>query len=359
MTGGGIYPALAVHQALIGKTEATLWVGSQKGLEQALLAPFNIAYKSIPGGGMHGLSLTKLPRNAIELFKGFQESKQIVREFKPDLVFYTGGFIGVPMAFAARKIPSVVFIPDVEPGLALRVIMRKANRIALSTARTMKYMNDRDKCIVTGYPLREEIRKWDKKSGRDFFGIKASEKVLLVFGGSKGAKSINDALMPLIKELVKQMHIIHVTGAANWDASCAMIENLRLAQEERYHAFPFLHGEMGAALSAADLVVCRAGASTIGEIPHFGVPAILVPYPHAWRYQYQNAEYLVANQGAELLMDSDLEIGLFSKIKQLFQNPERLQEMKSNLHQIAENNGAQNIADLIEQVGAGINGGND
>jgi UDP-N-acetylglucosamine--N-acetylmuramyl-(pentapeptide) pyrophosphoryl-undecaprenol N-acetylglucosamine transferase len=120
--------------------------------------------------------------------------------------------------------------------------------------------------------------------------------VLLVFGGSKGARSINRALLEALPGLLPEMQVLHISGNLDWPeveaARSALSTGEAAAWAERYHAFPYLHDEMGAALAAADLVVARAGASTLGEFPALGLPAILVPYPHAWRYQKVNADYL-------------------------------------------------------------------
>ena len=351
MTGGGIYPALAVHQALENKSVATLWIGSEKGLEGELLAPFDISYTSIPGGGIHGMQIAKLPRNIYELMHGYRKAKSIVMDFKPDVVLYTGGYIGVPMAFAARKIPSVVFIPDIEPGLALKVIMRYADRILVSTDRSIPYIQREEKVKVTGYPLRKEMKMWDRISGRKFFGIHSNEKVVLVFGGSKGAKSINKALIHHINQLTEKMHIIHMTGSDNWADSETMRNKLEITHAEKYHAFPFLHQEMGAAFAAADLAVCRAGASIIGELPYFGLPAILIPYPHAWRYQFQNADYFVSNHAAVLLHDEHLQKRLSTQISKLMQDENKLSIMKKNMQRLAVNDAADTIAKIVEEVG--------
>ncbi len=350
MTGGGIYPALAVHQAIVAKTEAALWVGSENGLEQNLLASFNIPFKSISGGGIHGMGTSKKVRNFFELVKGYREAKLIVREFKPDIIFYTGGFIGVPMALAARNIPSVVFIPDIEPGLALKTILRNAHRILVSTQWSKQFINYPEKVQVTGYPLRNEIKEWSRDKGRAYFGINNNERVVLIFGGSKGAKSINDALVPGINELTKDMHVIHLTGSANWEECQSMVSEQNITHPEKYHAFPFLHSEMGAALSAADLVVCRAGASTIGELPFFGLPAILVPYPYAWRYQKQNADYLISHNAAYLLEDDQLKSKLISTIQELIHDTQSLSEMKKNMQGLAIDNAAGAIANAIIEV---------
>ena len=347
-----MYPALAVHQALDYRIDASLWVGSQNGLEQDILASYQIDFVGIPGGGVHGMRLSQLPRNVIELLRGYKHARSIVREFKPDVIFYTGGYIGVPMALAARNIPSVVFIPDVEPGLALNVIIRTADMIAMSTDQTEKFIKKSQNAHVSGYPIRKELKKWSRQSAREFFGIGTEEKVLLVFGGSKGARSINDALFSQLVPLTKEMHVIHITGKSNWDSASEKVASIKLSNPENYHAYPFLDHEMGAAFAAADLVVCRAGASTIGELPYFGLPAILVPYPHAWRYQHQNAEHLVSHGGAILLKDEDLPHNLSTQITDLMCDQSKLSKMRDDMRALAVENAAELMAEMIFEAGS-------
>ena len=343
-----MYPALAVLQALGNNTDSVLWVGSQSGLEEALLSPFNVRYASIPGGGVHGIEIFKLPGNIAELIKGFYAARSLVQQFKPDVIFYTGGYIGVPMSIAGRYIPAVVFVPDIEPGLALKVILRRADQIAVSTSRTIPFLKDRLKATATGYPLRQEIKKWNRADGRDFFKIKSSEKVLLVFGGSKGSQSINNALISHLEYFTQQYHVIHITGVENWMQVDAQVGKLDLSHSANYHPFPFLHAEMGAAFASADLVVCRSGASTMGELSYFGLPAILVPYPHAWKYQHQNAMYLSERGGALILEDENLEKSLRASVITLMEDSPALRDMGEKMHTLAVENAAEMIAEIIQ-----------
>jgi len=358
MTGGGIYPALAVHQALENKTEATLWVGSENSFEKELLEPYSIDYISIPGSGIHGKDIFRLPKNIVELIRGYKKAKQIINEFKPDVILFTGGYIGVPMVYAASKIPSAVFIPDIEPGLAIKLIMRKANRILISTERSRKYLPNYRNVTVTGYPLRKEIMDWPKTTSREFFGIKPKEKIILVFGGSKGARSINNAIIPHLEDLTNHIHVIHITGTANWDDCKMKVSKMKLSHPEKYHPYPFLHKEMGAAFSASDLVICRAGASIIGELPFFGLPAILIPYPHAWRYQYTNADYLVSHKAALLLNDDEIQEKLFEQITSLITDKEKLNMMKEKMQSLASVDAAGTIASIVCEIGKEVSGGN-
>lgn len=351
MTGGGVFPALAVLQALENKMEDILWVGSHSGMEETLLAQHQIPYKTISAAGIHGIDIQHLPKNFLRLIEGWHESKAIIHNFKPDVIFFTGGYLGIPMSAAARDIPSVVFIPDIEPGLALKIIIWSASSVAVSTDLSLPYIHEKKKVKVTGYPLRKEIKKWNRKNSRTHFNIPMHSKVLLVFGGSKGARSINQALMSILKKLVGDMHVIHITGVDNWKDIQIIKESNSELGSPHYHAFPFLHADIGAAFAAADLAVCRAGASTIGELPYFGLPAIMVPYPHAWQYQHQNAEYLVNKGGAEIIEDKNLSMELYRKIIKIISDRQKLESMRKNMQNLAVVDAEQSIANLLLEVG--------
>jgi len=342
-----VFPALAVLQALENKAEDTLWVGSRSGMEETLLARYQMPFKAISAAGIHGIDIQHLPKNFLQLLKGWYESKAIINDFKPHVIFFTGGYLGVPVSAAARNIPSVVFIPDIEPGQALKIIMRSANSIAVCTDLSLPYIHEKKNVKVTGYPLRKEIKKWNRKKSRTHFHIPMRSKVLLVFGGSKGARSINQALMPILNNLVKDMHVIHITGEDNWNDVQTIKESNSEMGTLKYHAFPFLKEDMGAAFAAADLVVCRAGASTIGELPYFGLPAIMVPYPHAWQYQHQNAEYLMNKGGAEIIKDRNLSKELYRKIIKIIFDRKKLEGMKKKMQELAVVDAEQSIANLL------------
>ena len=346
-----MYPALAVLQALENKTESVLWVGSRSGMEENLLSNYHFPYTSISAAGIHGINPIHILKNIRELINGWRESRAILKDFRPDIIFYTGGYVGVPMAFAARKFSSIVFVPDIEPGLALKAIMRKANAIAVSAEESLQYIHKKEIVRFTGYPLRKEIKGWTRKDGRSHFNIPQNAKVLFVYGGSKGARSINQALNPILDKLLDQFHVIHITGEDNWQIIQANENVQKSLKSQKYHPYPFLHADMGAAFSAADLVVCRAGASTIGELPFFGLPAILVPYPHAWRYQYQNADYLAKNGAAEIVRDQDLAQELFEKVMNIFEDENKLALMKNKMQSLSVEGASQSIAKLILDFG--------
>jgi UDP-N-acetylglucosamine--N-acetylmuramyl-(pentapeptide) pyrophosphoryl-undecaprenol N-acetylglucosamine transferase len=350
MTGGGVFPALAVLQAVKDKTSEILWIGSQGGMETRLLKDQDLQVKTISAAGLHGVGLLSLPGNILQLTRGYQQARKIIRNFKPDVMFFTGGYLGVPVAYAGRRIPSIVFVPDIEPGLALREIIRLAQAVAVSVPDSKAFIRH-PQVRVSGYPVRKELSHWTRKNARSHFGMDEKEKALLVFGGSKGSQSINQALMNDLGKFLENMHVIHISGWDNWEETQAHTHHLDNDQRVRYHAYPFLEDEMGAAFAAADLAVCRAGASTLGELPLFGLPAILVPYPHAWRYQHQNAEYLQTHGGAQILRDEDLGAQLLPMVTGLIHDPQVLKGMRAAMQDLSSTNAAETITEMIIQAG--------
>jgi undecaprenyldiphospho-muramoylpentapeptide beta-N-acetylglucosaminyltransferase len=342
-TGGGVYPALAVHNALISITAdvETLWVGGEGGMEHDLVNKANLPYCAIPAAGVHGVDMRKLPRNLALLARGVLASRRILHEFHPNVLFFTGGYVAVPMAFAGQCIPSMVYVPDIEPGLALQILARFADRITATAPETQHYF--KKNVDVTGYPLRPELLNWERKNARSSLKLSSHNPVVLVFGGSKGAHSLNKAVLSVLPALLDAAEVIHITGHLDWEEIEQYLKGLSPEHNKRYHCFPYLH-DMGKVLAAADLVVSRAGASSLGELPYFGIPAILVPYPHAWRYQKVNADFLAKNGAAVVLEDSLLKENLLPTITDLLVNKGKRERMREAMQKLARPKAAQAIA---------------
>jgi UDP-N-acetylglucosamine--N-acetylmuramyl-(pentapeptide) pyrophosphoryl-undecaprenol N-acetylglucosamine transferase len=361
-----VYPALAVLEALNKSQHVkpdpdaaleVLWVGSRGGMEAELVERVGVPYKSIPAAGLHGVGLRALPNNLRALYHGCKAARQIINEYRPDALFFTGGYIAAPVAIAGRYMtrkadrPRIVtFVPDIEPGLALKALVRFSDQVAVSAADTQEYLPAAIQADVTGYPIREHLRSWTRQRGEQFFDLDPDMPTLLVFGGSRGARSINQALLAVLSELLSTVQVIHISGTHDWAAvaenSQALEGMIPASIFQRYHARAYLH-EMGAALSAADLVLCRAGASSLGEFPAFAIPAILVPYPYAWRYQQVNAEYLAQRGAAEIIQDEDLSAKLLPTVMRLIEDRQTLTEMSANMSSLTRASAADDIARLI------------
>jgi len=348
-----VYPALAVHHALTLRRldVETLWVGGEGGMEEDLVKRAGIPYRSIPAAGVHGVGLRALPGNITRLARGVFASRRILREFHPHVLFFTGGYVAAPMAVAGRKTPIVLYVPDIEPGLALKFLSWFADRVAVTASDSKKYFPHPERLVLSGYPLRADLSAWSREKARGHFGLDPKMPVLLVTGGSKGARSINMAVLKIINELLERVQIIHMTGSLDWPVVEKAAQELPAHLKSRYHALPYSH-EMGAALAAADLVLSRAGASTLGEYPFFGVPAVLVPYPYAWRYQKVNADHLAERNAAVILQDESLEDKLLPLLVDLLNNKAKLKAMRAAMRALSQPHAADAIASqLVELAG--------
>jgi UDP-N-acetylglucosamine--N-acetylmuramyl-(pentapeptide) pyrophosphoryl-undecaprenol N-acetylglucosamine transferase len=319
-------------------------------MEADLVKRAGLPYRLIPAAGVHGVDMRELPSNFFQLARGVLASHRILRGFRPDVLFFTGGFVAVPMAFAGRRIPTMLYVPDIEPGLALKSLARFADRIAVTAPDSQRYFNKN--VTVTGYPLRPDLSTWERYEARVALGLSSNKPTVLVFGGSKGARSLNQAVLAHLPALLELAEIVHISGQLDWDEIAQAETSLTSAQKRRYHTFPYLH-EMGKALASADLVVSRAGASTLGEFPFFELPAILVPYPHAWRYQKVNASYLAQRGAAVILDDSRLQEELLGTIRVLLENPGKRKSMKAAMRSLAKPEAAQAVASQIIEL-AGV-----
>jgi UDP-N-acetylglucosamine--N-acetylmuramyl-(pentapeptide) pyrophosphoryl-undecaprenol N-acetylglucosamine transferase len=322
-------------------------------MEADLVQRAGVPFTAIPAAGLHGVSLRALPGNLWQLARGTRTAQQVLHSFQPDVLLLTGGFVGVPMALAGHRLPTLLYVPDIEPGLALKAMARLADQIAVTAEDSRDYFSQSGKIVVTGYPTRSELSGWNRTNAREKFGLTQELPVVFVFGGSKGARSINRAVLAILPTLLERAQVIHITGRLDWDEVQVVRRGLDSHLASRYHPFDYLYEDMGAALAAADLAVCRAGASTLGELPLYGLPAILIPYPYAWRYQKVNADYLERRGAAEILVDDHLNENLLPTLERLLDDPQRLERMSKAMQHLATPDAAIHLASLIHGLAAG------
>lgn len=335
-TGGGIYPALAAVSELCSQgmsREQVLWVGTHGEMEQDLVPAAGLRLKQIHGGPIVGVSLRQSLPNAARLTWSVGTALRLMREFRPDVMFMTGGYMAPPVALAARMsgVPIGIYLPDVEPGASIKSVLPLARRIACTTDGSAAFVPP-EKMVVTGYPVRPELRTavhLPQAEALATFDLRPERKTLFVFGGSRGAQAINRALVAALPALLQEFQVIHISGTLTWPEVEQAAQTLSPALRQWYRPYPYLHNEMGAAFRAADLVVARAGASMLGEGPAFGLPAILVPLTFAWRYQKVNADYLTERGAAVQLTDETLAAQLAPTVTALLSDPDRLAAMGS------------------------------
>jgi UDP-N-acetylglucosamine--N-acetylmuramyl-(pentapeptide) pyrophosphoryl-undecaprenol N-acetylglucosamine transferase len=355
-TGGHVYPSLAVAAALPevlgdrGPLE-TLYIGVRGRIDETIVPRHGMAFRAISAGQLRVASPITFARNSLKLAFGVTQSLRILRNFKPDAVFATGGYASVPVGIAARLLrrPLIVYLPDVTPGWAVRLLARLATRMATTSERALMHL-PHGKTRVVGYPVRAEFFGTDVAAARTKLGLPPVAKVLLVTGASLGAHKINEAVVSALPALLERCYVLHLTGAADEPWVNDRRAQLSPEQQERYSVRGYLD-DMPAAMIAADLVVSRAGASTLGELPAAGVPSILVPGEYEGWSQAPNAEYLAA-QGAAVMTRND-ELGrLATTVIELLDDEPRLQRMREAARGLARPDAARDMARMLVEAAA-------
>ena len=320
------------------------WIGSRGGIEEELVRRAGIEFVGLAAGGLRGMGLMTKIRNTIRILSSVQRARSVLAKFGPDAVLVTGGYACVAVTLAAwlQWIPVVIYLPDIVPGLAIRFLSRFAAKVTVTSEESYHFFK-REKVVVTGYPVRSDIYGRDRDNSRRSLGLEPESKTLLVFGGSRGARSINQALVAGLRELLPVCQIVHVSGRLDADWVAGMAKSLPEPLRGRYHHYAYLH-DMPQALAAADLAVSRAGAATMGEFPAARLPAILVPYPHSGQHQDPNAAYMARNGAARVLADAALAERLVPQVLALLRDEEQLAEMRESAHAMARPDAAEAVA---------------
>ena len=336
------------------KAHELVFVGAAGGMERGLARESGLdfaAYHELQAGPIHGVNPFRMLLSLVKLGIGSLQAMFKLASIKPAVVLLTGGWANLPVAVGARllRIPIVIYLPDIEPGLTIKALRHFATRVALTVADSAQFFPGQE-TVVTGYPLRQDRLDARRDRALAHFQLDPARKTLLVFGGSQGARSINIALAGILPELLDQgLQILHITGQLDWGRHLDQLGDLKT--RAGYQAFPYLHEDMGLAFAAADLAVCRAGASCLAELPLFGLPAILTPYPHAWRYQRVNADYLSDRGAALRLNDDQLPTKLLDAVTSLIGDERRLAAMSAKSKALANPDGAGNLARLLLAIG--------
>lgn len=365
-TGGHVYPALAVVPKLKQQCADLnlLWIGSQGGMEQALVERAGLTFESIAALGLRGKNPFSALQGLWALSQGYRQSRHLMRRYRPDRLLVTGGYVCVPVTLAAWQagVPIIIYLPDIEPGLAIKFLARFATRVAVTAPEAQQFFKP-GLTVVTGYPVRDELfapsfQEGDrgevsevKAAARHQLGLRTDLPVLMVFGGSRGARTINQAVARQLEAYLQVAQVVHVTGTL--DEAWVLARRAELPPEEqtRYRVSAYLHDEMVTALLAADLVISRAGASVLGEFPAAGLPAILVPYPHAGAHQNANAAYLARHQAALVIKDADLNERLRDTVVALITDRAKLEAMGRACQSLAQPKAASRLAQEIVMVG--------
>ncbi len=355
-TGGHVYPGLAVIEALRERWSGRIvWIGSGKEVERAAVEAAGVEFFSVPSGKLRrSLSL----RNVADAFKvaaGYLASRRLLKRLKPLVLFSKGGYVSVAPCLAAASlgIPYFTHESDVSPGLATRINARKASGIVLSWEASLAFLSDeqKERALVAGNPVRKAMRNGDAARGRSWLGFDDALPVVLVLGGSQGARQVNGLIEAILPDLSGKAAVAHQTGAGN--------APLREA-DAGYKGFEFVHGELADLMAAADIIVGRAGAGTVWESSANGKPMVLIPLAgYGTRGdQVENARLLEEAGAAIALVGDDAAPGrLREAVLELAGSPAKRSTMAEAARRAAKPGAAALIAEfLLKQASAAAAG---
>jgi UDP-N-acetylglucosamine--N-acetylmuramyl-(pentapeptide) pyrophosphoryl-undecaprenol N-acetylglucosamine transferase len=339
-TGGHVIPALAIAQQLKQEYAANvLFIGTPRGMENRLVPAAGFELRLVQVGALNRVSLATRLRTLIDLPRAVWDASRLLAEFRAEVVIGVGGYASGPAMAAAvlRRIPTIAFEPNVVPGFANRLIASLVSTAAVQFDRTGRYFRRYE---VTGVPVRPAFFEIATRSD----AMRAP--TLLVFGGSQGAHAINQAVieaLPALREKLPGLRIIHQTGERDFEDAQAAYRRANLAAE----LSAFIH-DMPAIFAQSDLLVCRSGASTVGEVAAAGKPAIFIPFPRAADdHQKVNAQAL-ENEGAAVLLEEANLTGqrLAETVANLFADRKHLEQMGQAAKKLSHPNAARDIAKM-------------
>ncbi len=348
-TGGHVIPALAIAQQLKKQFAAeVLFIGTARGIETRLVPQAGFPLELIKVGALKNVSLMTRAKTMFDLPRALWTAGRMVSDFRPDVVIGVGGYASGPAMLAAirRRIPTLAFEPNVVPGFANRMVAPFVSAAAVHFEETCEYFRN---CQVTGVPVREAFFSIPLKAAAAA-AERGRDPTLLVFGGSQGAHAINQAMiesLPGLRAKVPTIHIVHQTGQRDYDNVLAAYQRSGVSSE--VHKFI---DDMPATFARADLLVCRSGASTVGEITAAGKPAIFVPFPRAADdHQNVNARALERVGAAIVVEESNLGAAyLVETIAAMFFDPHRLQAMSEAARSLAHPKAVEEIAEMVERL---------
>jgi len=359
-TGGHTSPGLAVAAALRARGVACAWIGSRSGLEARRAPEAGIPYHAIRTGKLRrALAWQNVPDVFVNAPAGVLQAWRLLRRLRPRVVFATGGFVALPVALAGAlaRVPVVVHEQTAVPGLANRVAARLARRVAVTFAESARLFGGTP-TVVTGNPLRPELRSGSRAAALERFGFDPVLPLVYVTGGAQGSHAINRAVGEMLADLLTHTQCLHQSGdnRATGDRTWLQARRAALtpALAARYALRPWIGDELADVYAAAALVVSRAGAGTVNECCQLGVPALYIPLPSAaGDEQTANARLVERAGGCSILPQASMTpLLLLERIQTLLAEPARLKDMGERARALAVPDAADRIADLLLEIAA-------
>lgn len=349
-TGGHIFPAIAVADELkkLNKDVKIIFIGAKGRIEEKIVPNSGYELKTLEVRGFYRSISPKNIGVFIKFLKSLREAKKYLKNFKPELVYGTGGFISGPVLMAAANlsIPTAIQEGNYYPGITVKWLSKRVDKVILNFDESKKFLKRQDNIDIMPYPVRVNLKQYPRKEALAFFGVDENKKTLFAFGGSQGASSINGALLKSVDELTKNgIQLIWQTGAREYED----IKN-RVKDINNVKIFQFIE-KIDYAFSAADLILCRAGISTIMELASFGAAVVFVPFPLASEnHQEKNARAIVDSGAAGMILDSNIEDKLTETVLPLLNDAEKLGRMRENIKKFADKDAASKIAGMLSAL---------
>lgn len=354
-TGGHINPAISIadYAAARDKDFEAVFVGTKSGMETKLVPKAGYELKFIDIAGFDRKHLLKNVSVLKKLMKANRDCKKIIKEFKPDCIVCTGGYVSGPVAIASKRmgVPSLIHEQNVYPGLTVRGAEKYVDYLALSFEETINHMKKKEKCVVTGNPVRGEILKADYNASRKKLGI--NKPFVLIFGGSLGADKINDTVVEMLERIVSdgKIELLFGTGDRNYKKIMNKINEKGINLSDDVKVVSYIDN-MADCMAASDVVVSRAGAITVSEIAALNKPSILIPSPNVVRnHQEQNAREFERIKAAAVIVESELTAdALYDKIMSMAEDKTALKTMSDNLKKLAKTDALEKIYELMTKM---------
>ncbi|SHE54835.1 MULTISPECIES: undecaprenyldiphospho-muramoylpentapeptide beta-N-acetylglucosaminyltransferase [Caloramator] len=355
-TGGHIYPGVAIAKKIQEKYKGAeiIFVGSENGLEGKLVPKEGFKIKLIPVEGLNKRISFGTFKSVIKVLKGFGKAGKIINEFKPDVVIGTGGYVCGPvvMQAALKGIPTIIHEQNAFPGVTNKILSHFVDRIAITFRESEKYF-PKNKVVYTGNPIRKQILMANKEQAISSMGLEKNKPIVLVVGGSRGAKNINIAVVDIINELYKNgIQLIFITGENNYNEVIEKVKSkYQINNMKGIKILPYVYN-MHDALAASDLIISRAGATIISEITALGKPSILIPSPYvANNHQEYNARALEEKGACIVIKESELKNDILKEqVLNIVKNKEILLNMANASKKLSKLDAADNIVNLIEEI---------
>jgi UDP-N-acetylglucosamine--N-acetylmuramyl-(pentapeptide) pyrophosphoryl-undecaprenol N-acetylglucosamine transferase len=350
-TGGHIYPALAVATSLRRRPDPPelAWVGGRRGLEGQLVPPAGIPLRRLLLRSLRSVQRdVHLVLDPVRLALSVPQALWWLARRRPAAVFTTGGYVAIPILIAARLlgVPTLLWEGNVIPGRSVRATARLASALAVSFAATCAALPTRGGCFVTGTPIRD-VGRVDRLAARERLGLSPDGRLVVIFGGSQAVRRLNDAVVGALPSLVERADVIHLAGPDGMAAAEAARASLPEPLRARYRPAAFLGEGLLDALAAADLVVGRAGSSTLAEVAAFGLPLVVVPYPHAGAHQRANAAELVDAGAASVIEDEAFDAEALLDAIRILDDPARHARMAAAARGLGRPGAAEAVAELL------------